>query len=330
MKRWLASLFFLFFALFIAVASTSRTAYAQATPSADPVVPGATSLSLQPSLTPIQPPTTPAPTATPAAVGRNIGPVEPALPQGYPGSVSAAPGSISEPNQNKQPVQIPVNREQQNTAGSSTASLHGQPPKMIEQPNMKSEIISALPPVAKVAELRAVLRTSVGDITIRLDRAKAARTANYFLALARGEIDFTDIKTSKQVKRPFYNGLIFHRVVKNTLIQTGDPFGNGRGGSGTTNPDENTPSMKFDRPGLVAMAPMREGVGTTLAKNSSSSQFFITLREMPEWNGQFTIFGEVEDGMDVVQKIANVKVGPTERPIKRIYLVAVEIIESTK
>ncbi len=194
----------------------------------------------------------------------------------------------------------------------------------------RSEIIAVLPPAQRPPETRAVLRTSVGDITVRLDRLNAPQTVDYFAGIAKGEVDFTDIKTSKPVKRPFYNGLIFHRVVKNTLIQTGDPFGNGRGNSGRTLPDEIKPSMKFDRPGLVAMAPMRESNGTKTAANSNSSQFFITLREMPEWNGQYTIFGEVEDGLDVVQKIANSKVGPTERPIKRIYLVAVDILESAK
>lgn len=194
----------------------------------------------------------------------------------------------------------------------------------------KSEIIAVLPPADRAPEVRAVLRTSVGDITIRLDRMNAPLTVDYFTGLAKGEMEFTDVKTSKPVKRPFYNGLIFHRVVKNTLIQTGDPFGNGRGNSGRTIPDELKPSMKFDRPGMVAIAPMRESKGTAIAKGTNSSQFFITLREMPEWNGQFTIFGEVEDGLDVVQKIANSKVGPTERPIKRIYLVAVDILESAK
>jgi peptidyl-prolyl cis-trans isomerase A (cyclophilin A) len=303
MKRWLTE----FITIVVAASSISVMALAQINPPPGLPAPGAPTVPAQPS-------STPAPTATPDIVGRNVDPAPAPLPQGYPGSAPTAPAA---------PAAL-------NPARPLSPSPLAQPPKMVEQPNTKSEIISALPPVAKSSELRAVLRTSVGDITIRLDRVNAAKTAAYFVSLAKGDVDFTDIKTSKPVKRPFYNGLIFHRVVKNTLIQTGDPFGNGRGGSGVIIPDEIKPSMKFDRPGLVAMAPMRDGVGTTLAKNSASSQFFITLREMPDWNGQFTIFGEVEDGMDVVQKIANVKVGPTERPIKRIYLVAVEIIESTK
>ncbi len=171
----------------------------------------------------------------------------------------------------------------------------------------------------------------MGDITIKLDKIKAPRTVAHFVALARGDREFVDVKTSKRVKKPFYNGLIFHRVVKGFLIQTGCPFGNGRGGPGdiATIGDEIKPMMKFDRPGIVAMAPMREGNGTATRKDSNGSQFFISLKEMPEWEGKFTILGEVEEGMDVVQKISNVKVGPTERPIKRVYLTAVDIFEGS-
>ncbi|RYZ68609.1 MAG: peptidylprolyl isomerase, partial [Proteobacteria bacterium] len=163
-----------------------------------------------------------------------------------------------------------------------------------------------------------------------LDRARAPQTVAHFIALAKGEKEFVDVKTSKRAKRPFYNGLIFHRVVRGYLIQTGCPFGTGRGGPGdiATIKDEIVPgAMSFNRPGLVAMAPIRDATGLRTTKDTNGSQFFITMKEMPTWDDQYTIFGEVEDGMDVVEKISNVKVGPTERPIKRIYLVAVDIIE---
>jgi len=285
----------------------------------------------------------PTPTATPPVVGMNIDPQPPATNQAYPPANSqpqtqSVPTSlppltpeemqrrIQEQNASMRGVQ--VQRQRTTNGPSFPVGTNPGAAQGVEANQPKSEIIAVLPPAQRAAELKAVLRTSVGDITIKLDRANAPHTVDYFTGLAKGEVDFTDIKTSKPVKRPFYNGLIFHRVVKNTLIQTGDPFGNGRGNSGQTIQDELKPTMKFDRPGLVAMAPMRDSNGTGIAKGSNSSQFFITLREMPEWNGQFTIFGEVEDGLDVVQKIANSKVGPTERPIKRIYLVAVDIIEA--
>ncbi len=234
-----------------------------------------------------------------------------------------------QPSPVAQPNQIISNANSQLPAGFPAAA-----PRIFQQPRdekfVPSEVVTVLPPVSKAAEIRAVLRTSVGDITIKLDRVRAPRTVAHFVGLARGEKEFIDVKTSKPVKRPFYNGLTFHRVVKGTLIQTGDPFGNGRGDAGAIAqlPDEIKPTMKFSKGGLVAMAPMRDASGLNLVNNSNGSQFFITLKEEPDWNEKFTIFGEVEDGMDVVEKIANSKVGPTERPIKRIYLVAVEIIEN--
>ncbi len=260
---------------------------------------------------------TPAPTPIPAVVGQNPGPAAPA----------AAPAA-AQPSQ----IQLP---EQPKTADSFQLppGFPATPDRNASQGHEKfvgSEVVAVLPPVAKSAEIRAVLRTSVGDITLKLDRVNAPLTVANFVGLARGDKEFIDVKTSKPVKRPFYNGLTFHRVVKGTLIQSGDPFGNGRGDAGPIAqiPDEIKPSMKFAKAGLVAMAPMRDATGMQLVKNSNGSQFFITLRPMPEWNNQFTVFAEVEDGMDVVQKIANSKVGPTERPSKRIFLVAVEIIDN--
>ncbi|MEK7357191.1 MAG: peptidylprolyl isomerase [Bdellovibrionota bacterium] len=204
----------------------------------------------------------------------------------------------------------------------------GKPETAREERFVPSEVVSGLPPAQRSSDLRAVLRTTMGDITIKLDRINAPQTVAHFVALSRGDKEFIDVKTSKRVKRPFYNGLTFHRVSKGFLIQTGCPFGNGRGGPGDIAMvgDELKPNMLFNRPGLVAMAPMREG-GTGIQKNSNGSQFFISMAPMPDWDSKFTIFGEVEEGMDVVAKIAAVKVGPTERPIKRVFLGAVDIFE---
>lgn len=261
------------------------------------------------------------------------------------------PGQYQQPTY--QPMQMPAQFQQpspyqgqfpqgQDAMGQSVpfdpSQFRGFNPNQMQRPAGQqreerftpSEIVSGLPPAKMASDLRAVLRTSMGDITIKLDKLHAPATVNHFVALARGDKEFVDVKTSKRVKRPFYNGLIFHRVVKGHLIQTGCPFGNGRGGPGdiAMMPDEIKPMMKFNRPGLVAMAPMRED-GTKIRKDSNGSQFFISLKEMPEWDEKFTIFGEVEDGMDVVQKIANVKVGPTERPIKRVFLTAIDIFEGS-
>jgi peptidyl-prolyl cis-trans isomerase A (cyclophilin A) len=199
-----------------------------------------------------------------------------------------------------------------------------------EIPLVKSEIEQVVPRTAKKNELRAILRTSLGDVTILLNRQMTPNTVSHFVGLAKGEKEFIDPKTSKRVKRPFYNGLTFHRVIKGMLVQTGCPFGNGRGGPGeiATIPDEIKGPMKFNRPGLVAMAPVRKSPGTETAKDTNGSQFFITLTQVPEWDDKYTIFGEVEDGLDIIQKISAVKVGPTERPIKRVYLLSVDIVDA--
>lgn len=262
-------------------------------------------------------------------------PISPPIQNTTPNPIqNAQPTPIAMPTPPPQPMQMPPpafmqEMEDDREEAFPQSQMPQLRPNNTVEPFTPSVVTPALPPVAKSNEIRAVLRTSVGDITIKLDPAHAPMSVAHFVGLARGDKEFIDVKTSKRAKRPFYNGQIFHRVVKGYLIQTGCPFGTGRGGPGTiaTVKDESNPEMKFNRPGLVAMAPLRDSTGLKNVKDSNGSQFFISLREMPSWDGQFTIIGEVEDGMDVLNKIAAVKVGPTERPIKRIYLVAVDIIE---
>ena len=113
------------------------------------------------------------------------------------------------------------------------------------------------------------------------------------------------------IKKGYYDGLIFHRVIKNFMIQGGDPTGTGRGGQslwGRSFEDEVTPSVEFDRKGLLAMA--------NAGPNTNGSQFFITTAETPWLNMHHTIFGEVIKGYDVVEKIENCEKGPNDRPIQ--------------
>lgn len=172
----------------------------------------------------------------------------------------------------------------------------------------------------------AVLHTSLGKIKIRLFYAEAPRTVQNFIDLARGEKEFTEARSGTKVRRPFYNGLIFHRVIKDFLIQTGCPFGTGRGGPGFVIPDEISNSARHVKAGMVAMANTR-GADGKVNKDSAGSQFFITLTQQKDLDDTSTIFGEVIEGMDVLNRIGNVKVGLTDRPIQRVYLRAVEIIE---
>ena len=140
----------------------------------------------------------------------------------------------------------------------------------------------------------------------RLYEKESPITVQNFVDLATGRKEFTDPETKQRVKKPFYNGLLFHRVIPNFMIQGGDPTGTGMGGSDEI-ADEFHPSLTFDRPGRVAMA-------NTGAPRSGSSQFFITDVPTPHLNGRHPIFGQVVDGMPVVEKIARVPANEENRP----------------
>lgn len=136
--------------------------------------------------------------------------------------------------------------------------------------------------------------TSKGKIVVRLEYKKAPVTVANFIALADGTNAF--IKDEKLKGKPFYDGLKFHRVIKDFMIQGGDPAGNGSGGAGYSFKDEIVPEFQFDKGGILAMA--NSGPAT------NSSQFFITHKDTPWLNGKHTIFGYVVSGMDVVNAIA--------------------------
>jgi cyclophilin family peptidyl-prolyl cis-trans isomerase len=139
----------------------------------------------------------------------------------------------------------------------------------------------------------ATIATNKGDITVQLDCNKAPVTVANFISLAEGKNTFV---TDEKLKgKPFFNGLKFHRVINNFMIQGGDPTGNGSGGPGYAFKDEFS-DVKFDKAGLLAMA----NSGPT----TNGSQFFITHKDTPWLNGKHTIFGEVTKGMEIVNSIA--------------------------
>lgn len=196
-------------------------------------------------------------------------------------------------------------------------------PRGATQPT-RSEIITFNPKTESKTVL--VVKTSEGEFKITLKRDIAPRNVENFIDLALGQKEFIDIRTGKKVKRPFYTGLNCHRVLKSVIIQCGCPFGNGTGGPGYRIPDERSTAMRFDRPGVVAMALARTTTDKALGyePNSAGSQFFISLAPLPDYNGQFTVIGNVTSGMDTIRKIAETPTGPTDRPLKRVIIFSID------
>ncbi len=159
--------------------------------------------------------------------------------------------------------------------------------------------------------------TTEGSFTVKLFEAEAPNTVANFVGLAEGTKQWTDPKTGQKKTAPFYDGIIFHRVIDGFMIQGGDPLGKGHGGPGYKFGDEFHPSLKHNRDGLLSMA--NAGPGT------NGSQFFITLAPTPHLDNRHTIFGVVEDGMDVVKKIGKVRVGAQDRPVTDVVMNKVTI-----
>ena len=165
--------------------------------------------------------------------------------------------------------------------------------------------------------LYAIFHTSQGDITCILFEKEAPKTIDNFVGLANGTKEWTDPKTGKKVKKRFYDGLIFHRVIPKFMIQGGDPEGTGRGGPGYRFEDEFNSDLKFDKPGMLAMA--------NSGPNTNGSQFFITTVPTPWLNNKHTIFGQVIEGQDVTDKIEEVKKGMGDKPLEDIVIQKLEI-----
>ena len=166
-------------------------------------------------------------------------------------------------------------------------------------------------------ETYAVLKTSLGDIEVRLFPDHAPATVANFVELAEGSKEWTDPRTGTKEAKPLYDGTVFHRVISGFMIQGGDPLGRGTGGPGYRFKDEFHPELAFTKPYLLAMA--NAGPAT------NGSQFFVTVAPTPWLTGKHTIFGEVTSGTDVVDKIAAVETGPMDRPITDVVLTSVVI-----
>lgn len=172
----------------------------------------------------------------------------------------------------------------------------------------------------KGKEMFAEFETNKGNFKVKLFSDKAPKTVENFVGLAEGTKEWTDPKTGSQVKKPFYDGLIFHRVIPNFMIQGGCPLGQGTGGPGYRFEDEfPAGAPKHDKPGMLSMA--------NAGPNTNGSQFFVTVAATPWLDGRHTVFGEVVEGMDVVYDISKVKTGSMDRPAEPVVIKHVKIIK---
>jgi peptidyl-prolyl cis-trans isomerase A (cyclophilin A) len=163
-------------------------------------------------------------------------------------------------------------------------------------------------PAPLPAGLYAVIDTSMGRITCRLLPNEAPRSVENFRGLATGSKSWTDPKTGSVKHAPLYDGLTFHRIIRGFMIQTGDPLGTGEGGPGFSVDDEISPNLHFDKPGVLAMAKRS-------FPNSAGSQFFITTAAAPWLENNYSIFGEVVAGQEIVQRISEVPTGENDKPL---------------
>ena len=164
----------------------------------------------------------------------------------------------------------------------------------------------------------AKFETTEGNFKVRLFDKEAPNTVANFTGLAEGTKEWKDPATGEKRKAPFYNGIIFHRIIKDFMIQGGDPLGQGTGGPGYNFADEFHPNARHSKAGMLSMA--------NAGPNTNGSQFFIVTADACPWlDGKHTVFGRVTGGMDVVDAIATVETDASDRPREEVTIQRVEL-----
>lgn len=166
----------------------------------------------------------------------------------------------------------------------------------------------------------ATIVTNLGSFTVSLMPEHAPKTVENFVGLATGTKEWQDPRDRTTKTEPLYDGTVFHRVIDGFMVQAGDPMGTGTGGPGYQFADEvpsNGPT--FNQAGRLAMA--------NAGPNTNGSQFFVTVAETPWLNGRHTIFGQVTEGYDVIERIAKVATGPQDRPVEDIVIERIEVAD---
>jgi peptidyl-prolyl cis-trans isomerase A (cyclophilin A) len=169
-----------------------------------------------------------------------------------------------------------------------------------------------------MARTLAHVDTNLGKFTIELFEDKAPKTVANFAGLAEGSKEWTHPGTKEKKKGvPYYDGIVFHRVIEGFVIQGGDPLGKGYGGPGYNFEDEFHPSLKHDEAGILSMA--------NAGPNTNGSQFFITLGPTPHLDRRHSVFGKVIEGMDVIKKIGAVRTDANDKPVEPVVMNKVTI-----
>lgn len=171
----------------------------------------------------------------------------------------------------------------------------------------------------------ATIHTNKGDIVVNLFGNHAPKTVRNFVGLATGTQEWTHPATGKKSTDPLYNGVIFHRIITDFMLQGGDPLGQGIGGPGYEFDDEIHPELQFSEPFLLAMA----NAGKRGGRGTNGSQFFITTVATPWLNGNHTIFGVVadDDSKAVVKAIEAVPTNANDKPLDDVVISSIEVVE---
>ena len=203
---------------------------------------------------------------------------------------------------------------------SAPATLQSQTTQPANAADLPDAPVTNVPPVIQPTGPTAVIDTSMGRITCKLFQKEAPETVANFVGLAEGTRDWTDPATrAKMHHKPFYNGLTFHRVIPEFMIQGGDPLATGEGDPGYAFADEFNPNLNFDVPGRMAMA--------NSGPNTNGSQFFITEAPVDQLDQHYSLFGQCDDaGIAVVKAIARVPRDAQDKPLSPIYMTKVTIV----
>ena len=177
--------------------------------------------------------------------------------------------------------------------------------------------------MTSLATAKATIHTNHGDIVVELFGNHAPKTVKNFIGLSDGSQEWVVPNTGSKGEGPLYKDVVFHRIIKDFMIQGGDPLGQGVGGPGYMFDDEIHPELSFDKPYLLAMA----NAGKRGGQGTNGSQFFITTSTTPWLNGKHTIFGEVVDDASkkVVDELNSVRTGGMDRPVEDAVITSIDI-----